>query len=94
MSRVKSGDVRRGLKILASYEDTINTIQCEDMPVKAICDAAERSVSAWGDVIREFNDVVTALEGEKGLEDRVYKVAFKKALEIVLRAMGGYLCER
>jgi len=90
----KSGDVKRVLRALAGFEDTINTIQAEDMPIKQCCLAAERSVDAWGVVINEFNDVVTALNGEEKAEDRIYRAAFSKALEIVSRAMGGVLCER
>ncbi len=90
---MRSREVKRVLRALEGFEDTINGIQIEQMPIKSACKVAGRSVDAWGIVINEFNDVVVALKGEQGLENKVYRAAFAKALEIVSRAMGGVICE-
>lgn len=82
-----TNEIYNTLSVISSYQDTLNTIGAKDMPIKKVCTISANSVKAWGVVINEFNDVITALEGESGIEDRVYRVAFMKALEIVFRAI-------
>ena len=74
------------LSELATYQDTINTIASRDMSIKTACKVAANSIQAWGIVMNEFNDVITALKGEESIEDRAYRAGFAKALEIVMRA--------
>ena len=94
MMRLGSREVRRVLRALEGFEDTINSIQVEDMEIRQCCKAAGRSVEAWGVVMQELNDVVTALPNKPADSyDYGYRQAMAKALEIIARAMGGVLCE-
>lgn len=74
------------LKTVSSFEDVVNSVAVKDMPVKKACVIGANSIEAWGVVMKEFNDVITALEGSKKLEDQVCRASFLKALEIVMRA--------
>lgn len=71
---------------IATYQDTINTIAAHDLAIKKACKVAINSVKAWGIVMNEFNDVITTLESEPGIENTAYRAGFAKALEIVMLA--------
>lgn len=81
-----ANEICNTLSELATYQETINTIAAQDLEVKKACNIASNSIKAWKVVMNEFNDVITALQGEERSEDRVYRAAFGKALEIVMRA--------
>lgn len=74
------------LSELAGYQDTINTIAVKDMQIKKACNIAANSIRSWCEVMDEFNDVISTLEGSEKPEDRIYRAAFGKALEIVMIA--------
>ena len=74
------------LASLSTYQDVVNGIALKEMPVKKACLISRNSIKAWGVVMDEFNDVITTLEGSTGEENRIYRAAFIKALEIVMRA--------
>lgn len=81
-----SNEICNTLAVLSTYQDTINTIAVKEMPIKKACKIASNTIHAWGVVMNEFNDVITTLEGSESAEDRIYRAAFCKALEIVMRA--------
>lgn len=74
------------LKTIASYEDVIGSVAAEELEVKKACVVSANSITAWGMVMSEFNDVITTLAGAEAEEDKIYRAAFCKALEIVMRA--------
>ena len=74
------------LKTIGSFEEVLNSISGENMNVKGVCKIAQRSLSAWGVVMNEFNDVITTLNDSPKYEDRIYRAAFGKALQIVMIA--------
>lgn len=83
---MSGNDICETLTSLSTYQDVVNGIALKDMPVRKACLISRNSIKAWGMVMDEFNDVIATLEGETGFENRVYRAAFKKALEIVMRA--------
>ena len=85
-SAIRKNEVKHTLACIATYQETLNQIAHRDMPVKKVCDISLNCIDSIGVIMTEFNDVITALENEEGLEDRVYRAAFCKALEIVMRA--------
>lgn len=74
------------LKTIGSFEDVLNSVSGEDMNVKGACKIAQRSLTAWGVVMNEFNDVITTLKDAPEIENRIYRAAFAKALQIVMLA--------
>lgn len=74
------------LKTIASYEDVIGSVAAEEIDVKKACVISANSITAWGVVMNEFNEVITTLAGAEKAEDKIYRAAFCKALEIVMRA--------
>lgn len=79
-------DICETLESLSGYQEVVNSVALKDMPIKKVCKIATNSVQAWATVMDEFNDVITTLEGAKKAEDMIYRAAFGKALEIVMRA--------
>lgn len=78
--------VCKTLEKIATFEDVIGTVADEEIQVKKACLISANSITAWGVVMSEFNDVITALAGAEAEEDRIYRAAFCKALEIVMLA--------
>jgi len=83
---MQSREVVKTLKIVSSFEDVIQTVAESDLNVSMACRVGANSVEAWGIVMSEFNDVITALMGARNDKDRTYRAAFIKALDIVMRA--------
>lgn len=83
---MRDREIYQTLATVSTYHDTLNTIAAKEMPVKRVCDISANSIKAWGVVMNEFNEVITALDGAEMAEDRIYRAAFGKALEIVMRA--------
>ena len=83
---MQSREVVKTLKTISSFEDVIQTISESDLEVSTACRVGATSVQAWGIVMTEFNDVITALMDARNDKDRTYRAAFIKALEIVMRA--------
>lgn len=83
---MSGNDICETLTSLSTYQDVVNGIALKDMPIRKACLISRNSIKAWGMVMDEFNDVITALNESKKAEDRIYKAAFCKALEIVMRA--------
>ena len=79
-------EINHTLKTLGSFEDVINSVAHEDMNVKTACTIAQRSITAWGVVMNEFNDVITTMANLPGTEAKIYRGAFRKALQIVMLA--------
>lgn len=78
--------VCKTLQTIASFEDVIGSVAAEELDVKKTCIISANSITAWGIVMNEFNDVITTLAGAEAEEDRIYRAAFCKALEIVMLA--------
>lgn len=74
------------LKTISSFEDVINAVSERDLDISTACKTGINSIRAWCDVMDEFNDVISTLEGSEKPEDRIYRAAFGKALEIVMIA--------
>ena len=83
---MQSREVVKTLKVISSFEDVIQTVAESDLEVSTACRVGANSVEAWGIVMTEFNDVITALMGARNDKDRTYRAAFVKALEIVMKA--------
>ena len=79
-------EINHTLKTIGSFEEVLRSVSGEDMNVKGACKVAQRSIAAWGVVMNEFNDVITTLENSNTVQDRIYRAAFRKALEIVMLA--------
>jgi len=85
-------EISRTLKTIGSFEEVLNSVSGEDMNVKGVCKVSQRSITAWGAVMNEFNDVITTLKDSPRETDRIYRAAFSKALQIVMianRFKGG-----
>ena len=83
---VGTSEVRRTLKHISSYQETLNEIAHRDLPIKKVCNISLNCIDSIGVIMNEFNDVITALEDSEDERDRIYRGAFQKALEIVMRA--------
>ena len=81
-----SRKVCKALQTIASFEDVIGSVAAEEIEVKKACVISANSITAWGIVMSEFNDVITTLAGSEAEEDRIYRAAFCKALQIVMLA--------
>lgn len=81
-----ANEILETLSTIGTFEDTINIVAVKDMPIKRVCYISASSIKAWRVVMSEFNDVITALNGSDKEEDKIYRAAFSKALEIVMRA--------
>jgi len=85
-------EISHTLKVIGSFEEVLNSVSGENMKVMGVCKISQRSINAWGLVMNEFNDVITTLNDSPKTEDRIYRAAFGKALQIVMiatRFKGG-----
>lgn len=79
-------EITHTLKTIGSFEEVLNSVSGEDMNVKGVCKISQRSITAWGVVMNEFNDVITTLNNSTDEKDLIYRAAFGKALQIVMIA--------
>lgn len=81
-----TSEIYRTLACISTYQETLNQIAHKDMPVKKVCSISAQCIDSIGVIANEFNDVITTLSGSDAPEDKIYRAAFSKALEIVMRA--------
>ena len=81
-----SNEVFQTLKKISTMEKTINENVSKDLNVKETCLISANSIKAWHTVMHEFNDVISTLANSEKNEDRIYRGAFCKALQIVMLA--------